>query len=112
MKKELSPDQRLVLNRLMADSDPFFSEFGKLDDEAYKEAAIPKKYKELTGLTISIISHCNECVDFHIEQCLKANTSKEELIESIKMGVIGGGSVTYQTARYAFRKLKEINIIE
>ena len=111
MKKENQTDQRSQLNQLMADNDPFFAEFGRLDEEVYDEGAIPKKYKELTGLSISVASHCKECVDYHIRECQRAEASKQQMIEAIKMGVIGGGSVTFPTARYAFRKLQELEIL-
>ncbi len=50
-----------LLNQKLVDSDHFFSEFGSLDDNVYSDGAIPKKYKELTGLSISIFSKCEEC---------------------------------------------------
>ena len=112
MKNENQTDERTKLNQLMADNDPFFAEFGKLDDLVYAEGAIPKKYKELTGLSISIANRCRECVDYHIKECLGAHASGAEIIEAIKMGVIGGGSLTYPTARFAFKKLQELKIVE
>jgi AhpD family alkylhydroperoxidase len=70
-----------------------------------------KKYKELTGLSISVLSRCNECVMYHIQGCIKEKASKSEMIEAIKIGVIGGGSITYPSARYAFNILLELEII-
>jgi hypothetical protein len=35
-----------------------------------------------------------------------------EIIEAIKIGVIGGGSITYPSAKFAFKVLKELKIIE
>ena len=48
-------EKRASLNKLMADNDEFFSTFGSLDDDVYADGAIPKKYKELTGLSISVL---------------------------------------------------------
>lgn len=103
---------RKSLNALMTENDAFFEAFGKLDDLAYSESVIPKKYKELTGLSISILTRCEECVLYHIQECLAEKTTKQEIIEAIKIGVIGGGSITYPTARLAFKVLKELNIID
>ena len=36
--------------------------------------------------------------------------SKDEIIEAIKIGVIGGGSITYPNARFAIKILEEFNI--
>jgi len=103
---------RKELNKLMSESDEFFQQFGNLDDIVYGDGAIPKKYKELTGLSISVLTRCEECVLYHIQGCLAANANKQEIIEAIKIGVIGGGSITYPTARFAFKTLKELKGFE
>ncbi len=104
-------NKRNQLNAVMNENDEFFSMFGSLDNAAYADGAIPKKYKELTGLSISVLTKCDECVLYHIQGCIAQKASKDEIIEAIKIGVIGGGSVTYPTARYAFSLLKELDII-
>lgn len=111
MNIEEQNQNRKQLNELMNNNDNFFISFGELDDSVYSDGAIPKKYKELTGISISILTCCNECVLYHIQGCVKAGGKKHEIIEAIKMGVIGGGSITYPTARYAFSLMKELNII-
>ncbi|WP_029903877.1 carboxymuconolactone decarboxylase family protein [Prevotella sp. 10(H)] len=103
--------RRKELNSLMGDTDEFFREFGKLDDNTYSDGVIPKKYKELTGLSISVLTRCEECILYHIQACLEENASKEEIIEAIKIGVIGGGSITYPSARFAFSVLQDMKII-
>jgi len=96
----------------MSENDTFFELFGKLDDAVYSEDAIPKKYKELTGLSISILTRCDECALYHIQECIALKVTKQEFIEAIKIGVIGGGSITYPTARFAFKMLKVLEIID
>lgn len=109
--KEIN-ENRIELNKAMSASDSFFNQFGELDDIVYSDGAIPKKYKELTGLAISVLTRCEECVLYHLQGCIKEKADKKEIIEAIKMGVIGGGSITYPTARFAFKILKELEIIE
>ncbi|MFA5995838.1 MAG: carboxymuconolactone decarboxylase family protein [Patescibacteria group bacterium] len=104
--------QRKILNNLMENNDDFFKEFGNLDDKTYSSGAIPKKYKELMGLAISVLSKCDECILYHIQGCISTGVNKDEMIEAIKIGVIGGGSITYPNARYAFSILKELKIID
>ncbi len=104
--------ERKLLNELMTESDDFFNQFGGLDDNVYSNGAIQKKYKELTGLAISVLTKCDECVLYHLQGCIKEKANKEEIIEAIKMGVIGGGSITYPTARFAYKTMKELKILE
>lgn len=112
MEIESFNQTRKALNKSMMDSDDFFKQFGELDDMVYSDGAIPKKYKELIGLSISILTRCEECILYHLQGCLAEKASKQEIIEAIKIGVIGGGSITYPSARFAFKALKELNIIE
>lgn len=112
MKIEQVNQKRKALNQLMSENDIFFKTFGDLDDSVYSGGAIPKKYKELTGLSISILSRCEECIIYHIQGCIAEKATKQEIIEAIKIGVIGGGSITYPSARFAFDTMKELKIIE
>ena len=95
-------EYRVFYNKKLSETDEFFRVFGSLDDKTYSEGAISKKNKELMGLAISILSRCDECIN--------SGASKDEIIEAIKIGVIGGGSITYPNARFAIKILEEFNI--
>lgn len=111
MDIEKANSERLQLNNLLNETDSFFNLFSELDNKVYMDGAIPKKYKELTGLAISVVSKCEECVLYHLQECIAEGAGKDEIIESIKMGVMGGGSITYPTARFAIKKLKELAVL-
>jgi AhpD family alkylhydroperoxidase len=87
------------LMKTMKEADPFFKEFGLLDDNAFDGGVIPKKYKELCMVAMSIQSKCSECIDFHVPEAIKAGAGKDELIEAAKMGMMAGGSLTYPYLR-------------
>ncbi len=103
MNIEKKNQQRKDLNQKLSDNDVFFRQFGELDDDVYADGAIPKKYKELTGLSISVLTRCEECILYHLQGCLDSGANKKEIMEAIKIGVIGGGSITYPSARYAIK---------
>ncbi len=111
MKSAEMTERRQRLNALMGRSDEFFKEFGALDDKVYAAGAIDKKHKELTGLAISVVTRCDECIAYHIGGCLEAGAGRDEIVEAIKMGVIGGGSITYPNARFAFAMLADLNVL-
>lgn len=102
-------EYRIKYNEKLKLEDDFFDEFGKLDDEVYSDGAIDKKHKELMGLAISVATRCNECICYHIEGCFNAGASRKEIIEAIKIGVVGGGSITYPNARFAMKILEEMD---
>lgn len=103
---------RKEYNLKLMHADGFFKEFGELDDKTYSAGAIDKKHKELMGLAISVVSRCNECICYHIEGCLNAGANMEEIVEAIKIGVIGGGSITYPNARFAIKVLEGFDFDE
>lgn len=102
-----SLEERNQLMKLMMDADPFFSKFNSLDDEAFAESIIPRRYKELTMISISIATHCKECIEVHIHTALKCDASRDEIIEAIKIGMMAGGSLTFPFVRYAFKVINE-----
>lgn len=73
-------------NKRLSEADAFFQEFGALDDRAYEDGAIGKKYKELMGLAISVTTRCNECIVYHLDGCIKEKSSRVEIVEAIKSG--------------------------
>lgn len=95
-----------------------FKKFFALDTKAYHEGAIPSKYKELMGLTASMVLRCNDCIFYHLDQSIKLGAKKEELYESMNIALIAchfiailwlvGGSIVIPHLRYAFSVLDEL----
>lgn len=46
--------------------------FFNLDTAAYKDGALDSKTKELLGLVTSTVLRCNDCIDYHLIQCVKS----------------------------------------
>jgi AhpD family alkylhydroperoxidase len=51
--------------------------FFRLDGQAYEDGALPGKTKELLGLVASMVMRCDDCIAYHIDQCVKAGVSDE-----------------------------------
>lgn len=108
MTAEQLKKQRQAYNKKLIEADSFFKEFSALDEKAYSEGAISKKNKELMGLAISVVTRCNECILYHLETSMNAEATLDEIMEAIKIGVIGGGSITYPNARFALKMIEEL----
>ncbi len=67
--------------------------FFRLDGQTYEPGALPAKTKELLGLVASAVLRCDDCVAYHIDQCLKVGVSDEELWEALDVALIVGGSI-------------------
>ncbi len=85
-----------------------FKRFMALDSRAYEEGAIPAKYKELMGLAGSMVLRCDDCITCHIDNCVKAGCTREEINEALNIAVVIGGSITIPHLREAMEVLKEV----
>ena len=81
--------------------------FFNLDTQAYNDGALPRKTKELLGLVASLVLRCDDCVTYHIIQCVEAKVSDEEFFEAFNIGLIVGGSITIPHLRYAVDTLEQ-----
>ena len=59
------------------------------------------------GLVASTVLRCNDCIAYHIVECVKAGVSNEELYETLSIALVVGGSITIPHIRYAFEMLDE-----
>ncbi len=79
--------------------------FFGLDEAAYRPGALDAKTKEMLGLVASIVLRCNDCIDYHLIQCVQMGATEEELIEVFNVGLIVGGSIVIPHLRHAFDTL-------
>jgi AhpD family alkylhydroperoxidase len=75
--------------------------FFNLDTMAYKNGALPAKEKELLGLVASMVLRCNDCIDYHILQCVEAGWTDEELYDAFNVALVVGGSIVIPHLRHA-----------
>jgi AhpD family alkylhydroperoxidase len=75
--------------------------FFNLDTMAYNEGALDAKTKELLGLVASMVLRCNDCIDYHVIQCIDAGVSDEELYETFNVALVVGGSIVIPHLRHA-----------
>ena len=82
--------------------------FFNLDDAAYRDDALPGRVKELLGLVASLVLRCNDCVDYHLIQCLKAGWTVPEVVDALNVGLVVGGSIVIPHLRHAVTTLDEL----
>ncbi len=75
--------------------------FFNLDTSAYKDGALDGKTKELLGLVASAVLRCNDCIDYHLIQCVDAGFKDDELIDALNVSLIVGGSIVIPHLRHA-----------
>ena len=79
--------------------------FYNLDTNCYKDGALDSKSKELLGLVASMVVRCDDCVDYHILQCVDAGWTDEELYDAFNVALVVGGSIVIPHLRHAVESL-------
>ena len=75
--------------------------FFNLDSAAYRDGALDGKTKELLGLVASMVLRCNDCIDYHLLQCVEAGWPDEALDEAMNVALVVGGSIVIPHLRHA-----------
>ncbi|NDJ52983.1 MAG: carboxymuconolactone decarboxylase family protein [Chloroflexi bacterium] len=75
--------------------------FFNLDTTAYHDGALDGKTKELLGLVASAVLRCNDCIDYHLIQCVEAGWTDAELHDALNVALIVGGSIVIPHLRHA-----------
>ncbi len=80
--------------------------FFNLDNNTYKDGALPSQTKELLGLVASTVLRCNDCIDYHLEQSAKSGSTKDEIVEALNIALVVGGSIVIPHLRHAVNTLE------
>ncbi len=80
--------------------------FFNLDSNTYKDGALPADTKELLGLVASAVLRCNDCIDYHLEQCAETGYSKDEIVDALNVALVVGGSIVIPHLRHAIDTLE------
>ncbi len=97
---------RLRMNDRIAEIDHLgIKRFFNLDTRAYEDGALDAKTKELLGLVASLVLRCNDCIDYHILQCVEAGWKDAEIYDAFNVALIVGGSIVVPHLRHAVESL-------
>lgn len=82
--------------------------FLRLDTAAYEDGALPGRTKELLGLVASAVLRCDDCINYHLEQCVNAGYGKDELVDALNVALIVGGSIVIPHFRRAMFTIEQL----
>jgi AhpD family alkylhydroperoxidase len=73
--------------------------FMAFDEAAFKEGAIPLKYKELIAVAVALTTQCPSCIEIHQKRAKKAGATEQELAETtiVTAALRAGGAITHGT---------------
>ncbi len=83
-----------------------YESFLKLEEKAFSNGALKKKTKELMALSISIVTKCEPCMEWHLGQAMQAGATDEEVYETIDVAIEMGGGQAGAYARFVLIALE------
>ena len=95
-------------DRILASDNLDIKRFFALDSRVYEDGALPVRTKELLGLVSSLVLRCDDCVSYHLVRCAEEGASDAEILETLSVGLIVGGSIVIPHLRRAVATLDEI----
>ncbi|MEP7305545.1 MAG: carboxymuconolactone decarboxylase family protein [Acidobacteriota bacterium] len=74
-----------------------------------EDGAIPRKYRELIAIAVSVTTQCPYCIEAHVKGAKAAGASKEEVAEAslVAAALRAGGAAMHGTLAMKFFDLPE-----
>lgn len=95
-------DYRSKMNdKILAGDNKVIKRIFNLDTNAYAEGHLPVKTKELLGLVASAVLRCDDCIAYHLETAYKKGITKEEMMETMSIATLVGGTIVIPHLRRA-----------
>jgi AhpD family alkylhydroperoxidase len=98
---EISRKRKKAHQKLLSLKSRVYESFLQMEQATYTDGALPKKTKELIAIGISVVTDCESCMQWHIDQAAAGGATQEEILEAVEVGIeMGAGRVTV-SARFA-----------
>ncbi|RAJ15609.1 carboxymuconolactone decarboxylase family protein [Arenibacter echinorum] len=106
--KEFNAYRSKMNEKLLADNNKIIKRIFNLDTNAYAAGALDVKTKELLGLVASAVLRCDDCVKYHLESSYNEGVSKEEVMETLGIATLVGGTIVVPHLRRAYEYWEEL----
>ena len=94
--------------RILGENNLVINRFFNLDGRAYEAGALDEKTKELLGLVASMVLRCDDCITYHIVRSAEVGATRDEVFETMSIGLIVGGSIVIPHLRRAVDRWDEV----
>jgi AhpD family alkylhydroperoxidase len=105
-KIEQSIKDRKKLHLAFLNNIKTYKPFLELEEKAFGDGVLSKKTKELMALSISIVTKCEPCMEWHLDQAMQAGAKDEEIYETIDVAIEMGGGQAGAYARFVFKAME------
>ena len=108
-KIEQSINDRRHLHTTFLKNVKTYKPFLEVEEKAFQDGTLSKKTKELMALSISIVTKCEPCMEWHLDQALKSGAADDEVYETIDVAIEMGGGQAGAYARFVLKAMEYFN---
>ncbi len=95
-------------DNILKDNNKIIKRIFNLDTNAFAEGHLDVKTKELLGLVASTVLRCDDCIKYHLGKCHEIGLTKEQVIESLSIATLVGGTIVIPHLRRAYEYWDEL----
>jgi len=106
--REIARKRKEAHAKLLSLKSKVYQTFLDMERAAYADGALSKKQKELIAVGISVVTDCESCMQWHIEQAAKSGASMQEILEAVEVGIEMGGGRATVSARFALEVIEDV----
>lgn len=108
--EEFNAYREKMNDKILGEDNKVIKRIFNLDTNAFKAGHLDIKTKELLGLVSSAVLRCDDCIKYHLETCFKEGISKEEIMETLSIATLVGGTIVIPHLRRAYEFWEELEI--
>ncbi len=105
---QLVRQRKWANGRLMKYDSKVFKIIQQLEEAAFADGALPKKTKELIAVGISVITNCESCMQWHIDQAAKSGATEREILEAVEVAFEMGIGPATVNGRFALEVMDAV----
>jgi AhpD family alkylhydroperoxidase len=108
--EEFNAYRKKMNEKILADDNKVIKRIFNLDTNAYAKGHLDVKTKELLGLVASAVLRCDDCIKYHLETCYKEGATKAEVMETLSIATLVGGTIVIPHLRRAYEFWDELEL--
>lgn len=107
---QAAPPAAVQQDPIVTNDPAFMAVFADQYKSAFGEGAIPAKYKQLSGASLSVVVKCEECLKYHVQMAIRLGATRQEIVEALRIGLLAGGSAGMPAMGAAYGVMDEAKL--
>ena len=104
---KINRERKEAHTRLTKLNSKVYKAFLEMEKVTFCDGALSKKHKELIAAAIGVVTNCESCMQWHIEQAANEGATINEVLEAVEVAIEMGIGPATVNARFALQMMEE-----